>query len=390
MTRYIDPNVTRGVNIGFTAIMIPALAVFMCISFYRARRNHDPARDATKYFKAMLPLAILYVKLPPRWASCCPGRLALVSCGQRTVSTDFINRWLLMYMIQGILSIVYEQGYAYYYSGSIYEASLRMSLLGTLFSYITNVLLIVTLAEVGNGFLFCLAQTRTGLQKAVRYAALASCIILSVLAIAIFGVYNAVYSSFLSDRWSGYFDDSLQEASKRMNAAFNILTFVWAFLLLVFGVVVFNKTKRNYILKNVSCVLFLLQHCQDYRQKGNQPQHFLLLLTHTIDPVRNSLPRRHYPEFHYPAIRTHLPLRLYPCRHLPVLILRNIYGSHIRRPDSHGLDLHRRRVTHLCHRHPQAQRPVDHLATVDGPTRPACTGREPECQRPGRALAAAV
>lgn len=271
MTRYIDPNVTRGVNIGFTAIMIPALAVFMCISFYRARRNHDPARDATKYFKAMLPLAILYVKSRPRCAKWFTGRLALVSCGQRTVSTDFINRWLLMYMIQGILSIVYEQGYAYYYSVSIYEASLRMSLLGTLFSYITNVLLIITLAEVGNGFLFCLTQTRTGLQKVVRYAALGSGIILSILAIAIFGVYNAVYSSFLSDRWSGYFDDSLQEASKRMNAAFNILTFVWALILLVFGVVVFNKTKRNYILKNVSCVLFLLQPCQDQRQRVTNP-----------------------------------------------------------------------------------------------------------------------
>lgn len=174
-----------------------------------------------------------------------------------------------MYTIQGILSIVYERDF---YSGeSIYEASLRTSLLGTLFSYITNLLLIMALAELGNGFLFCLTQSRTGLQKAVRSAALVSCVILSILAIAIFGVYNAVYTSFLSDRWYGYFDDSLQEHAKRMNAAFTILTFVWALLLLVFGAVVFHKTKRNYILKNVSCALFPLQHCQHHWQKASKP-----------------------------------------------------------------------------------------------------------------------
>lgn len=65
MPRYIDPDVTRGVNIGFNAIMIPPLSVMMCISFYRARRSKDPARVTTAYFNAMLPLAILYVQLPP-------------------------------------------------------------------------------------------------------------------------------------------------------------------------------------------------------------------------------------------------------------------------------------------------------------------------------------
>ncbi|KAK2604035.1 hypothetical protein N8I77_006995 [Diaporthe amygdali] len=222
MTKYIDYNVSAGVNIAFTAIMIPPLFVIMCISFYRARRSHDPARVTTAYFKAMLPVAIL---------------------------------WLLMYTIQGILSIIYERSYSD--TGGIYHASLRTSLLGTLFSYITNLLLIMTLAELGNGFLFCLTQTRTALQKAVRYAAIASCIILSMLAIAIFGVYNAEYSRYLSDWWYRYDEDSLYEASRKMNVAFNILTFVWALLLVAFAAVVFNKTKHNYILKD-SAVLFLV------------------------------------------------------------------------------------------------------------------------------------
>lgn len=268
MTKYIDYNVSAGVNVGFTAIMIPPLFVIMCISFYRARRSHDPARITIAYFKAMLPVAILYVQVELKQARYCAQRLALVSRVPQTVFTDFINRWLLMYTIQGILSIIYEQSYSD--TGGIYHASLRTSLLGTLFSYITNLLLIMTLAELGNGFLFCLTQTRTALQKAVRYAAIASCIILSMLAIAIFGVYNAEYSRYLSDWWYRYDEDSLYEASRKMNVAFNILTFVWALLLVAFAAVVFNKTKHNYILKNVSCALRLLQHFRRHRQTASQ------------------------------------------------------------------------------------------------------------------------
>ncbi|KAK7696698.1 hypothetical protein SLS64_014300 [Diaporthe eres] len=192
MPRYINFYVSSGVNIGFTAIMIVPLSVIMCISVYRARRSKDPARVATAYFKAMLPLAIL---------------------------------WLLLYMIQGILNIVYNNTYI---DGTpVYHASLRTSALGLLFSNTTDLLLIMTLAELGNGFLFCLTQTRTTLQKVV------------------------------SDRWYSYLDSSLRQASRNMSFAFPVLILVWALLLLVFAAVVFHKTKRNYILKN-SAALFLV------------------------------------------------------------------------------------------------------------------------------------
>lgn len=160
-----------------------------------------------------------------------------------------------MYTIQGILSIVYNRSNLD--STIVYHAAIRMSVLGSLFSYMTDLLLIMTLAELGNGFLFCLTQTRTALQKVVRYTAIASCTILSMFAIAIFGIYNADYSHYLSDRWYRY-DDSLYEASRKMNVAFHILTFVWALLLLAFAAVVFHKTKYNYILKNVSYTPCLL------------------------------------------------------------------------------------------------------------------------------------
>lgn len=267
---YIDYNVSSGVNVGFTAIMIVPLSVIMCISFLRARRSNDPARVTTAYFKAMLPLAILYVRLQPKHHRDVVQRAllwCLVILGLFPLTLD-TNRWLLFYTIQGALSIVYDNTYTE--TRDLYHATLRLSVLGTLFSNTTDLLLIMTLAELGNGFLFCLTQTRTALQNAVRYAAIASCTILSMFAIALFGVYNAIYSKYLSDRWYAYLDSSLRRAGRNMNIAFNIITFVYALLLLVFAAVVFHKTKRNCILKNVSCALSLLPRFQNHRQKANK------------------------------------------------------------------------------------------------------------------------
>lgn len=177
-----------------------------------------------------------------------------------------MDRWLLMYTISGILSIVDMNSYDS--SGYIYEASTRTSLLGTLFSYMADLLQIMTLAELGNGFLFCLTQARTGLQKAVRYAAIVSCVILSILAIAIFGVYNTIYShSYV------FFNEDLYYAIRKMVAAFNILTLVWALLLLAFAATVFHKMKHNYVLKNVSCAPCQLQHCHGHQFNLTNPNH---------------------------------------------------------------------------------------------------------------------
>lgn len=118
----------------------------------------------------------------------------------------------------------------------------------------------MTLVEMGNGFLFCLAQTRTGLQKSIRYVAIFSCVIFAMLAIALFGMYNAEYTRYLSDWYYPFYDDDLYTATRRMSNAFNIILFVWALLLLVFAAVVFHKAKRNYVLKNVSLFIFFMHH----------------------------------------------------------------------------------------------------------------------------------
>lgn len=98
MPRFINPDITRGVNIGFTALMIPPLSVMMCIGFYRAQRSKDPARVTTAYFKAMLPLAILYVQPPPlpkrrgetgSKREHCGELLDMISRDPQTLPTDF-------------------------------------------------------------------------------------------------------------------------------------------------------------------------------------------------------------------------------------------------------------------------------------------------------------
>jgi hypothetical protein len=208
-------------------------------------------------------------------------------------------------MIQGILSMVYNRGNLD--AEIVYHAQLRISALSTLFSYFTDILLIMTLVEMGNGFLFCLAQTRTGLQKAMRLTAITTCAILAILAIAQFGVYNAEYSQYLSGMWYGI-DDALYEASRKLGIALNFLTFFWALALLVFAVIVFQKSKRNYVLKNVSRATSLLYQCQHHLTTCTDATHLQSAMLFLIAAVLNFI--------------THLYMLFY----ISIFVLSNFYA----------------------------------------------------------------
>lgn len=158
-----------------------------------------------------------------------------------------------MYTIEGALELVFQNGTAYWWTNDDnYIASLRTSLLGSLFSHLAGLLLIMTLVEVGNGFLFCLTETRTALQRAMRNAGLASCVVLFIIAIASFGILNEAYSQYLESPWAYDNDQPLPSAGEKLNAAFDIILFAEAVVLMVFGVLVFKKIRNNYVLKNVS------------------------------------------------------------------------------------------------------------------------------------------
>lgn len=133
-----------------------------------------------------------------------------------------------------------------------------MNLLGGLFFHLVDLLLVVTLVEVGNGFLFCLTESRTVLQRVMRYAAIASCAILAVIAVVAFGIITASVALFSSpgSNWTDF--ENLWKAGEKLFAAFIILLFVWAAILMGFSTHVYNKAKRSRVLGNVSCPWLLL------------------------------------------------------------------------------------------------------------------------------------
>ncbi|KAK7699311.1 hypothetical protein SLS64_011769 [Diaporthe eres] len=137
-----------------------------------------------------------------------------------------------------------------------FRVSIHMNLVGGLFFHLVDVLLVVTLVEVGNGFLFCLAESRTVLQRVMRYAAIVSCAILAVIALVAFGIINASVA-LLSSPGSDWTDiENLWKAGEKLYAACGILLFVWAGILMGFSAHVYNKAKRSHVLGN-SSALFL-------------------------------------------------------------------------------------------------------------------------------------
>ncbi|KAL2286551.1 hypothetical protein FJTKL_06905 [Diaporthe vaccinii] len=133
---------------------------------------------------------------------------------------------------------------------------MHMNLVGGLFFHLVDLLLVVTLVEVGNGFLFCLAESRTMLQRVMRYAAIVSCAILAVIAPVAFGTINASVALFSSpgSNWTDF--ENLWKAGEKLYAAFDILLFVWAGIVMGSSTHVYNKAKRSRVLGN-SSVLFL-------------------------------------------------------------------------------------------------------------------------------------
>lgn len=135
----------------------------------------------------------------------------------------------------------------------LFRVSFHVNLVGGLFSRAADLLLVMTLVEVGNGFLFCHTESRTTLQRAVRYAALVSCAILAVVALVSFAIINAVVA--LSSSPEG----KLWKAYEKLYASSSILLFIWAVILVGFSVHIHNQVKQNSVLRNVSCP-WLLQH----------------------------------------------------------------------------------------------------------------------------------
>lgn len=161
-------------------------------------------------------------------------------------------RSLLMYTISGSLMLIdFDSTRVDWYV--LFRVSFHMNLVGGLFSRFADLLLVMTLVEMGNGFLFCHTESRTTLQRVVRYAAIVSCAILAVVAFVAFGIINAVVA--LSSSPEG----KLWKAYEKLYSSSSILLFIWAGILVGFSAHVYNQVKGNSVLRNVSRP-WLLQH----------------------------------------------------------------------------------------------------------------------------------
>lgn len=178
-----------------------------------------------------------------------------------------------------------------------FRVSFHMNLVGGLFSHVVDLLLVMTLVEVGNGFLFCHTESRTILQKVVRYAAIASCAVLAVVAFVGFGIMNALVALSSSPH------EKLWKAYEKMYASSSILLFIWAGTLVGFSAYVYKEVKHNSVLRNVSCP-WLLRH----RLKPVQdiPCALYDLANPTATAVLDAVPLRRYSELVHSLILLHL------------------------------------------------------------------------------------
>lgn len=148
---------------------------------------------------------------------------------------------LLMYAVAAVLALI-DFGDLWYI---FFRVSYHMNQIGTLFSDVVDLLLIMTLVEVGNGFLFCHTESRNLLQRVLRYAAIASCSILAVVAFVAFVLVNAAVGSY-------FFYDLFRKALK-LYAFLDIFLFIWAGVLMGFSAHIYEEVKRNSALRDVSC-----------------------------------------------------------------------------------------------------------------------------------------
>lgn len=153
---------------------------------------------------------------------------------------------------------------------TLYNAYLRLISIGLLFQYITDVVTVVCLVELGNGFLYCLRQGRTSIQTGCRWGVLAVGFIVLVLVVAWFGLLNAAYSSYFNyenilqqQTYGGYGDNNTTQfdyaayenkflISSDLETACDVLLMVVALATVGYASYVLHICRAAPVLKDVS------------------------------------------------------------------------------------------------------------------------------------------
>ena len=187
---------------------------------------------------------------------------------------------LFLFTIAYAISIygnLYQDGY--YYDIDLYLNLNRIAsylfCVARLSEWVGDVLLLVTFAELGNGFVLYLANGGGGrpstLHKPVRYAALSVSAVLLVLSIAAFGLAMSFYSAFYRYYSSSGSDETPppdETAMNKMTGAVYVLLWIVSLPLIAYASYVVHRTKHNLAVRNVrrnpnlSTFIFIISLCE--------------------------------------------------------------------------------------------------------------------------------
>lgn len=175
----------------------------------------------------------------------------MVSLLLGAVNRPSIHRSLALYVVSSSVAIYLDSSG---FNGSylpLLQVNARCDATGFLFMRSADVALIITLAELGIGFLYALSRTQDGLQKAVRYGVCACGAVMFILVIASFGLLQSIWSKYFDyihhDRYSNIDFD----AAIKLTCAVDIMLWLLCLPLLAFASFVVHKVKTQPLLGGV-------------------------------------------------------------------------------------------------------------------------------------------
>jgi len=222
-------------------IMILPVSILWLIFVFKARRRGDPARTAFTWAKAFMPAVAMY---GPFRSPCAPP-----------APTDSWYSAYLFDLISDTFFVVESNSRST--RRITEEVYLRTAVLGNFFERLSSILLIITIVELGNGFMYVATHKPAAYRKILFFASLGAAVLLLALAIAQLAKANATYNRYLNWIFSDDFDfdDDLSndfDLLRRLGGAVDILAWIVSIPLIAYGGVVVHTHRQNPSIRNVS------------------------------------------------------------------------------------------------------------------------------------------
>ncbi|KAF4331738.1 hypothetical protein FBEOM_14494 [Fusarium beomiforme] len=246
------PSETSAVLLG---ILIPPVLILWICTLYLVRREDDPARMAFTFMKIVYPMALLTLTF--RFIHF----IAMNKIPVSRVSDETLSDGFLYCMLQIIN---------------------RLDALSTILLDVTDIFLIITLFELGNGFLICLTAKRSSFYLVVRYT-----ILVPSAAVLYLGITNFIRGNSIWIKSLSMDEDSEQRIWKDLeeldewDTPLLILWGVASFVLLACACFVWNKARDKPLILD-STVIFLGATVLNLLNPGRQ----LLMIILNLDKDR--------------------------------------------------------------------------------------------------------